>query len=144
MWDFPWYTSRERAFSFLRGASATMGARAGAGTGAETGAGARTEAGAGTRASRTVLRIRYKSSSEYLGILLAATGALATGGFVKSPAGSSDNSSPDSGGGEESGEVTEGAAEERLRQGRPRPQTEVILELVSFLKTLFQMGWLTR
>ena len=135
MWDFPWYKSGERAFSFSQGASATMGAGAGAGLG--TGAGA----GIGALVSRTALRILYKSSSEYLRTLVAA-GALATGGFVEGPAGWSDNSSPDSGGGEESGGATEGAAEERSRRGRPRPRTEVILELVS--KTLFQMGWLTR
>ena len=60
MWDFPRYTSEKRVFSFFRGTSET--------TGAETGA----EAGAGAQASKTALRIRCKSSSEYLGTLLAA------------------------------------------------------------------------
>ena len=113
-----------------------MGAGAGAGAEAGTGAGARTGVGAGTRASRTVLRIRYKSSLKYLRILLAAAGALAMGGFVEDPAGCSDNSSPDSGGGEESRGATEGAAEERSRRGRPRSWTEVILELISSKNTL--------
>ena len=63
-----------------------MGAEAGAGAGVGTGARARTGAGVGTWASRTVLRICYMSSSEYLGILLAAVGALATKGFVEGPA----------------------------------------------------------
>ena len=120
MWDFPWYTFGERAFSFLRGALVTMGAGAGAGAEAGTRARAKTGVGAGTRASRTVLKIRCKSSSEYLGILLAATGALATGGFVESPVGWSGNSSPDSRGGKESEGATEGATEECLRRGRPR------------------------
>ena len=115
-----------------------MGAKAGAGaeTGARTGAGARTEVGAGTRASKTVLRICYKLSSEYLGILLVAAGALATGSFIEGSAGWSDNSSPDLGGGEKSGGATEGAAEERLRRRHPRLQTEVILELISSKNTL--------
>ena len=112
------------------------GAGAGAGTGAGTGAGARTGAGTGTRASRTVLRIRCKSSSEYLGILLAAAGALAMGAFVKGPAGWLDNLSPNSEGGEESRGATEGAAEQRSRQGRLRPRIEIILELISSKNTL--------
>ena len=103
------------------------------------GAGARTRAEARTQASRTVLRIRCKSSSEYLGILLAAAGPLATESFVKGPAGWSDNSLPDSGGGKESRGATEGAAKERSRWRRPQPRTEVILELISS-KTLFQTG----
>ena len=51
----------------------------------------------------------------------------------------SDNLSPDSEDGKESWGATEGAAKERLRQGRPQPQIEVILEPISF-KTLFQIG----
>ena len=89
---------------------------------------------AGVRASRTALKIFYKSSSEYLGTLVATTGALAAGGFVpEGPAGWSDNWSPDSGGGEESeGETertTEGAIEGCFRWGRPRFWTEIILAL---------------
>ena len=147
MWDFPRYKSGERAFSFSRGASATMGAGARTGAGAGTGAGAETgaRAGTGALASRTALRILCKSSSEYLGTLVAA-GALAMGGFTpKGPTGWSDNSSPDSGDGEESGGATEGATErvteECLRQGHLRPWTEVILELISS-KILLQTGWL--
>ena len=76
----------------------------------------------GARASRTALKIRCKSSSEYLGILVAAVGALVMGGFVpKGPAGWLDNLSPNSGGGEELGGAMEGAAEERLQWGRLRP-----------------------
>ena len=122
MWNFPRYTSRERAFSFLRDALATMGAKAGVGAGAKTGTRARMGAEAGTRASRTVLKIRCKSFLEYLGILVAAAGALATKGFVlESAAGWSNNSSLDLEGREESGKAMEGAAEKRLRQRRPWP-----------------------
>ena len=71
----------------MMGAGAGAGAGEGTGVGARTRAGARTGVGAGTWASRTVLRICYKSSLEYLGILLVAAGALATGGFVKGLAG---------------------------------------------------------
>ena len=134
------------------GARSGAGAEAGVGMGARTGAGMGVGTGAGTetgaQASRTALRILYKSFSEYLGTLVAATGASAMGGFApRGPAGWLNNSSPDSGGGEESGGVmegaTEGAIERRSRQGRPRPRTEVILELISS-KTLFQTDWLTR
>ena len=97
-----------------------------------TGAGAGAEAGA--QASRTVLKIRCKSSSEYLAILVAAAGALARGFAPEGQAGWSDNSSPDSGGEKESGGAIEGAAEEategRSRRGRPWPQTEIILALI--------------
>ena len=94
--------------------------------------------------SRTSLRIFCKSFSEYLGILVAATGASAMGGFApEGSAGLSDNSLPDSGGGEESGGATErakeGVTEGRSRRGRPQPRTEVILKLISS-KTLFQTG----
>ena len=109
---------------------------AGAGTGAGMGAKAIIRARAGTRASRTVLRIRCKSSSEYLGILLAAAGALATGGFVKGSMGWSDNLSLDLGGGEESGGATKEAAKECSWRGRPWPRTEVILELIFSKNTL--------
>ena len=144
MWDFPRYKSGEWAFSFSRGVSATMGARAGAGAGIGAGTGARTGAGAGTGAlaSRTALRILYKSSSEYLRTL-GESGALAMEGFgFEGPACWSDNSSPDSGSGDKSGGATEGVTEGYSRRGRPRPWTEVILELIPS-KTLFQTGWLT-
>ena len=104
-----------------------------------TGAGTVAGAGVGALASKTALQIRYKSSLEYLGILVAATGALARDFVPKSPAGWLNNLSPDSRGGEES----EGVAEGRSRRERPRPRIEVILELVPS-KTLFQTGWLTR
>ena len=128
--------SGERAFSFSRGVSATMGAGAGVGAGAGTGARARTGAGAGTWASRTVLRIRCKLSSEYLGIPSVAAGALATGGFVEGPARFSENLLPDSGDGEESGGVTKGVAEERSQRGRLQTRIKVILELISSKNTL--------
>ena len=149
MWDFSQYTSRERAFSFSRGALATMGAGVGVGAGARIGAGIRagagTKAGAGTRtlASRTALRILCKSFSEYLKTLVA-TKVLTTGGFgTEQPAGWSDNSSPKLGGEKESGRAIEGATEGQSWRGCPRSQIEVILELISS-KTLFQTGWLTR
>ena len=152
MWDFPQYTSGKRAFSFSQSASAIMAAGSGAGTGVRagmgpgTGAGTGARTGMGARASRTALKILCKSSSEYLGILIAATEASATGGFApKGPAGWSDNLSPDLGGGEELKKAiegaTKGATEGRSWRGRPRPRTEVILELISS-KTLFQTGWL--
>ena len=105
--------SGERAFSFSRTLEMT-----GAGVGAETGA----------RAFKTALKILCKSSLEYLGILVSDFGP---GG----PSGCSKIS--DSGGGEESGGVTEGATEGategvmegRFRRGRLRPRTEIILEL---------------
>ena len=93
--------TRERAFSFSQDTSATM--RAGAGTG--TGAGV----GIGAPAFRTALRILCKSSSEYLRTLVAIR-ALVTRGFgPEGLAGWSDNSSPNSGGGEESEGATKGA-----------------------------------
>ena len=119
---------------------AKAGTRARAGTGARAGIGARAETG--PRASRTALKILCKSSSEYLGTIVS-TGALATRGFApKGSAGWLDNSSPDLGVRKESGGATDGAAEECLRRGRKRPQTEVIFELI-FSKTLFQTGWMT-
>ena len=140
--------SGERAFSFSWSASATMGAGAGAGAGAGIGTGARTEAGVGTGAgaesgalgSKTALRIFCKSSLEYLRILVAAR-VLAMGSFgPEGLAGWLDNLSPDLGDREESRGATKGATEGvtegRLRRGRPRPWTKVILELISF-KTLF-------
>ena len=75
MWDFPQYTSEERAFSFSQGTSETT--RAGTGAGA----------GAGARASKTALRIRCKLSSEYLRTLLAAGGELVRGFPLEGPAG---------------------------------------------------------
>ena len=79
-----------------------------------------------------------------LGDISSTTGVSAVGGFAPAgPAGWSDNLSPDSGGGEESGGATEGVMEgmtERCSQrGHLRPRTEVILELISS-KTLFQTG----
>ena len=85
---------------------------------------------------------RCKSSSEYLGILVAAARALARGFAPKSLASWSNNLSPDLEGGEELRGAIKGATEGRSRQGRPWPRTKVILELISS-KTLFQMGWLT-
>ena len=82
----------------MMGAGAGVKAGAGTRTGAVIGAGA----GTGAQAFRTALKILYKSFSEYLEILVAAE-ALATGSFApEGPAGLSNNSSPDSGGGEES------------------------------------------
>ena len=114
-------------------AGARTGVGVGARTRAEAGVGTRAGARTGARASRTALRILCKSSSEYLRTLLAAGGELARGFLPEGPAGWSDNLSPDSGGGEESGGAiegaTEGATEGRSRRGRPRPRTEVILAL---------------
>ena len=59
-----------------------------------------------------------------------------TESFVKGPVSWSDNLLPDSGGREESGGATEEAAEECLRKRRPRPQIDVILELISSKNTL--------
>ena len=110
MWDFPQYTSGERAFSLSQGTSETIGA----GTGV----------GAGARVSRTVLKIRCKLFSEYLGTSLAETTVM--GGFA--PEGPSDYSeNSDSGGKKESWGATEGATEGCSRRGRPRPRTEIIL-----------------
>ena len=96
-----------------------------------TRAGAGAEAGA--QASRTALKIRCKSSSEYFAILVAAAGALARGFALKSQANWSDNLSPDLGDGEESRGAMEGAVEGvtegHSRRGRLRPRTEVILAL---------------
>ena len=81
--------SREWAFNFSQGVSATMRAGARTGAGAKMGAGARTGAGVGTRAraSRTVLKILCKSSSEYLETLVVVE-ALATEGLApEGPAG---------------------------------------------------------
>ena len=84
MWDFPWYTSREWAFSLFQDTLEI--------TGAGMGVGARAQV------SKTVLRIRWKSSLEYLGISVAET--TVTGGFApKDPTGYLENF--DSEGGEE-------------------------------------------
>ena len=69
------------------------------------------------------------------------TGASATGGFIpESPAGWSDNLSPNLGGGEELGgatkKATEGATEECSWRGRPWPRIQVILELIFSKNTL--------
>ena len=105
-------------FSFSRGTSKTTGA----------GAEVRTEA----QTSRTVLKIRYKSSLQYLGTLVAAAGASATEDFIsKGPTGWLDNLSFDWKGGKESGGAIEGAMEGviegRSRQGCLRSWIEVIL-----------------
>ena len=94
----------------------------------------------GVWVSKTSLKILYKSFSEYLGTLVAVTGALATGDFVpKDPMGWPDNLSSDLRGGEESkgatGGATEGAIERRSRWGCLRLRTEVILELISSKNT---------
>ena len=122
---------------------AEAGARAGVEAGAGVGAGAGAGAGTRVQASKTALRIHCKSFSEYLGILVAAAEALARDFVPEGLAGWSDNLSPDSKGEEESKRAIEGAAERHSRRGRPRPQTEVILDLISS-KTLFQMDWLIR
>ena len=151
MWDFPRYTSRKWAFSFSWDTSETTGASAGVEAGASAGteagaragveAGARARAEAGAQASTTALKILYKSSSEYLGTLIAITRASAMRNFVsKDPAGWLNNLSSDLEHEEESGGATEGATEGITegysRHGRLRPQTEVILELISSKNTL--------
>ena len=94
MWDRPQYTSGERAFSLFRDTSETSGVKA--------------EARAGAWASKIVLKICCKSSSEYLGTSVVET--IVTGGFaLKDPAGYSENS--DSGSGEESWGATKGVTE---------------------------------
>ena len=85
MWDFPWYTSQKEAFSLSWGSLKVTRAeaRAGVGVKAETGA----------RASRPVLKIRCKLSSEYLGTSVAMTTMAAIEDFVsKSLAGYLKNS----------------------------------------------------
>ena len=68
--------------------------------------------GAGARASRTALKIRYKSSLHYLRTLIVVAKALATGGFVpKGLIGWLDNLSPNLEGRKESRGATEGAME---------------------------------
>ena len=129
MWDFPQYTSGERAFSFFRGTLETTGA----GTGVEAGAGTRAGAGTGARAFKTALRICCKSSLEYLGILVSAEGELARSFAPEGLAGWLNNLSPDSGGGKElrraMKEATEGATEKHSCRERPRRWTKVILAL---------------
>ena len=91
--------SGKRPFSFSCGISKTAGA------------------GAGMRASKTVLKIFYKSSLEYLGTFIAATGVTTTGGFVfKGLVGCSDNPSPNLRGGQELEGATKGATK-RLMEG---------------------------
>ena len=127
MWDFPQYTSGERAFSFSQGILETTGAGTRAGVGV----------GTGIRASRTALKILCKSSLEYLGTLVAAkdVGPGVPSGYLETS---------DSGGGEKPRGATEGAVEgategamegameRRSRRGRPRPRTEIISELIFF------------
>ena len=102
--------SGKQAFSFSQGLSKTMGARAGA------------EAGAGARASRTILKILYKSFLEYLRVLVAVSRATAMRGFVfKGLMGYSDNLSPESEGGKKLRRVIERATEGCSQQRRLRP-----------------------
>ena len=124
MWDFLRYTSRERAFGFSQSALETT--RAGAG------AEARAKVGAEAQASRTALKIHYKSFSEYLGTLVVVAWVSTMGDFIsKGPMGYLNNLSPNLGGGKKSERATkrviEGAMEGCSRQRRPWPQTEVIL-----------------
>ena len=111
---------RERAFSFFQGTLETTGAETGSRTGAGMGA------GAGARASRTALRICCKSSLEYLGtlVLVEDFGSRDLSGCLEIS---------DLGGKKESrrviGGATEGAIEGGSWRGRPRPQTEIFLEL---------------
>ena len=87
MWNFSRYTSGVQAFSLSRDSAEVAGASVGVGA----------RAGARAQAPRIVLRIFYKLSSEYLGILVAMLGATVTGSFVpEGPAGCLDNLSPDS------------------------------------------------
>ena len=119
--------SEERVFSFSRGVLETTGA----GAGGETGAGVR------ALVSRTALKTLCKSSTEYLGILVVVIRVIAMGGFFfESPAGWSDNLSSNSEGEKKLGKVTEGVTEGRSQWGCPRPQTDVILELISSKNTL--------
>ena len=127
---------RGTGLQLLSGSLGDDGSWDGSGSGrcgavAEARAGAAAETGA--RASRTALKILCKSSSEYLGTLVAVTRVSAIGGFVpKGPTCWLNNLSPDSGGREKSGGATEGHSQ----QGHPRPWTEVILELISSKNTL--------
>ena len=130
MWDFSWYTSKEWAFSFSRGVSKTTGAGVRAGIGVEVGA----------RASKKALKILYKSSSEYLGILVGATRATVMGSFVfEGPAGWLSNLSPNLEGREELGKAIKGAIEICFWRRHLRPRTQVIFELISY-KNMFPNG----
>ena len=114
MWDFSLYMFRERAFSLFWGILETAGAK----TGVE----------AGAQVSRIVLKILCKSSSEYLGILVAASGATAMEDFIfEGSANCSVNLLSNSESGKESGGVTEGATERYSQREYSRSRTEVIL-----------------
>ena len=109
MWNFPQYTFRKQAFSdffwsSLEAARAKAGARA------------------GVQASRMALKIRCKSFSEYLGILVAEAEDFG----LKDPMSYLENFV--SGDGEKSG----GATERRSWRRQLRPRTEVTLVLIFF------------
>ena len=101
MWNFSWYTSEERAFSFSQETSETTGA----------GAGAAAVARAGAWAFKTALKIRCKSSLEYLGTLVVAAGDFG----LRGPLDCSEDF--ELGGREKPGGTTEGVIERRSRQG---------------------------
>ena len=86
-----------------------------------------TEVGAGVWASKTVLKIRYKSFSESSRISVAAARVTAIGGFgAESPASCLENS--DLGDREESRR----AMERRFGREQLRPYTTIILALIFF------------
>ena len=123
MWDFLQYTSGEYAFSFSQSSLEMTGA----GVGVDI----------GVQASKTALRIFCKLSLEYLEILVAEIGTLATGDFIfEGPVNWSDNLSTNLGGKEESERTIEKATEEEIerssRQERLWPQIEIILMQTSF------------
>ena len=95
------------------------------------------EAKAGVWVSKMALKIYCKLSSEYSRTLIAATGMLAMKGFVlEGSAGWSKKLLLDSRSKKKSRRAIkrakEGVMEGRFRWGRPRPQIEVILELIFF------------
>ena len=97
MWDFPWYTSGERAFKSLsQGFSEVVGAQA----------------------SKMVLKMRCKSFMVYLGTGSVAAGTTATGKFaLRGPASYSNIPLSDSGVEEKLKGATEGVTEGRSRRG---------------------------
>ena len=111
MWNFPQYTSKERAFSFSQDTLEMT----------EAGAGAR----AGVGASRTVLRIRYESSSEYLGTLVEVEdfGPWVSSGYLEIS---------DLGDGEKLEGATERATEGCFWRKRLQARAEIILKLIFF------------
>ena len=112
MWDFLQYTSRERAFNSLSWGSLEV---------------VEVEAEAGVWVSKTVLRIRCKSSLEYLGALIVVAETTAIGVFaLENPAGYLENF--DLGDGKELGRATKDCS----KQGRLESRTKVILALIVF------------